>query len=63
MIHDHHADEKESPAQDQQGSTPALGLFQPVAQTAGAPVVDSQPVAPTRGQMREEETNVCCVMQ
>ena len=51
VIHDHHADEKESPVQDQQGSTsPTPGFFPPVAHTTGAPQAASQAVAPTRGQ-------------
>ena len=41
---DHPVDEKESPVQDQQGSTPAPALF--------------QPVVPTRGQNQPEPTQV-----
>ena len=60
---DHPVDEKESSAQDQQGSTPVPGLFQPVAQTPGTTQAAPQTVAPTRGQGDEEQTDSCCVMQ
>ena len=51
-------DAQGDPAQDQQGLTsPTPGLFQ--SRASGE---DSQAVAPTRGQRREEKTNECCAI-